>query len=248
MGLKASAGKKRICAGGLMAVGFYFSSQLSAVVFADAKAPELTRLRGVSLEKAAYLSAREKRVSELVSSAEKYLRQKDCQKFFRYAVAIKKMDIAGPGKEFSSLVCGRELEVLSAADKDSAKSSGMRVEALLQRAKGHLKHDEIDAAVETLEKAFVLDPDNAAASKMIDSIRDGFVTEARQKIKKRGILGQKRFAEYLQTEFELAEDLISQEMYMDARMILNRILLIDKNNSRARRMMRKLNQRVGEES
>lgn len=245
MGLRNSGKKTRFRAGFLI-TAVCFLPRAESVFSAPAQTPELTRLRGVSMEKAAYREAREARVSELVNTAEKYLQAKDCPKFFQYAVAIKKMGIARQEAEFVNMVCGGQSGMLAADAAVSAEAAGETVGLLLEWARGCLKRNQIDQAVEALERVFLIDADNAEASKMIDGIRDEFVAEARQELKKRGELGKQRFAEYVEGEFSLAEDLIAQEMYMDARMILNRILLIDKDNARARRMMRKLNRRVGE--
>ncbi|GEM_PF-3437327 len=122
-------------------------------------------------------------------------------------------------------------------------SSGQKKEIindLLSKANAWLEQSEYDQAVETFEKIFLLDSLHGKASRGIDKVRRRLIQEKEKEEEVLSRINENENAETIQLELEHAENALKNGQSAEARVHLNRILLIDSENREARKLLGRL--------
>ena len=120
------------------------------------------------------------------------------------------------------------------------KEKKLQIKTWLERSQTYLQINQFDEALLAAEKVFRLDPENREASRLIDQIKE----EARKQGKDESLFLQDLYQEEIQTRIrhyqEQAESWLKAGKPGAARLALEKILIFDPNNSRARRLLASL--------
>lgn len=111
---------------------------------------------------------------------------------------------------------------------------------LLLKANTRLDQNQYDAAVETFEKIFLLDPLNAKASRGIDKARRQLIHEKDREDKVLSNIDKNENKEIIQLELEHAESALENGLRTQAQIHADRVLLIDPENREAEKLLRRL--------
>ena len=98
-----------------------------------------------------------------------------------------------------------------------------------------------DLAVDEYEKVFLFEPESKDASKRIDRLRKKFIKEETQTLKKEGREIDEQVAEHSALYTRQAEELIKEKDYSSAKRMLERVLVLDKKNKKARKLLKQVN-------
>lgn len=110
----------------------------------------------------------------------------------------------------------------------------------LRRAEYFLKAKRYDEAIEDLEQIFMIDPGNLKASGTIDGAKRTLIREAKEKAKSEGKDQREPLAELFDVSLETARQLEKEKRFVEAKILLNRIALIEPRNKKVERLMRKI--------
>ncbi len=143
--------------------------------------------------------------------------------------------MAAQGKEWTSN------ELLSGNFSSDQKEK--IINDLLLKANAWLEQGEYDRAVETFEKIFLLDPLHAKASRGIDKARRRLIEEKEKEEEVLSRINENENVETIQLELEHAENALENGQSAQARVHLNRILLIDSENREAKKLLHRLEEK-----
>ncbi len=106
----------------------------------------------------------------------------------------------------------------------------------IERAKTLLRLKRYDEAALAAEKVFTYDPENQAASRLMDEIRGSAIKEGKQELLVRHQMYQSEAKERVRLYLDQATQFVAEKRWGAARLALEKTLLLDSANKRASKM------------
>lgn len=223
-----------------------------AIRSSEILASQRLQIRNRSIEKESLLRASDQRIRFLLAEGETAL---NTGRLAQARQSVEEALILNPGEKQAKDL----LERVSKQDRGGVivpdASLGLLEEDLARRDKAdpeqilnfHLKRAEYflkarryDDAVEDLEQVFLIDPANLRASGTIDGARKTLIRETKEKAKTTGREERGTLAELFDVSYETARQLVKEGRFVEAKILLNRIALIEPGSKQVDRLMRKI--------
>lgn len=173
-----------------------------------------------------------KKKIERAEAAEKAGRIQGAQSLMKQAMMLEALRIED----------GRisEEKILALKDQMPARERKDWMKRFLQEGDNLANLGLYDLAVDEYEKVFLFEPENKEASKRIDRLRKKFIKEETQSMKEEGRVIDEQVAEHSALYIGQAEELIKEKDYSSAKRILERVLVLDKKNKKAKKLLKEV--------
>lgn len=118
-----------------------------------------------------------------------------------------------------------------------ADDKKLKVKTLLERSNTLLQMNLLKEANDTAEQALQLDPDNLEASRLLDTIKETAQKQGREESLFLQQLYEEETHSRIESYTEQAESWIAQKKWGAARIALEKVLVLDPDNKRAKKLL-----------
>ncbi len=209
-------------------------------------------IRNKSIEKDSLIRAINQRIEALIGEADAALQAGMSDKARRRGLEVLALQphekraarlLAKLAVQDSQLEGGEDV-FLQTIEEDLARRTRVDQDNVLKfylrRAEYFLKAHRYDEAIADLEQIFVIDPGNLKASGVMDGARRSFIKEVKARAKEERARAGNPLEELFRVSLETARQLVQEKRFVEAKILLNRIALLDPENKDVRKLMQKM--------
>jgi|GEM_PF-1582364 len=209
-------------------------------------------IRNKSIEKDSLLRAINQRIETLIGEADAALQSGFAEKARRRGLEVLTLEphekravrfLAHLAIQDSQLG-EKEDSFLQTVEEDLARRTRANQDNILKfylrRAEYFLQARRYEEAIADLEQIFVIDPGNLKASGVMDGARKSFIKEVKARSKEEKKQAGNPLQDLFNVSLETARQLVRENRFVEAKILLNRIALLDPENKEVRKLMQKM--------
>ncbi len=140
------------------------------------------------------------------------------------------------------LIREKALTPLPVSDEPQTSEKAQNIRTWLERSRGFLEINQFEEALWCAEQIFLLDPENREASRLVDQIKQKAQSQGRDEELFLGELYKQEISTRIQQYLRQAETSIREKKWATVRFAIEKVLILDPQNAKAKSLLGVLNE------